>query len=149
QKMEALGQLTGGIAHDFNNLLTAISGNVELAEKHVQHPAALRLLRNARRSADRGGRLIQHLLAFARKQRLHARPTDLNRLILDVMELLKESFGTIRIEPHLHDRLWPALADAGQVEAALLNVAFNARDAMSASGHLVIRTQNCAASDPG
>jgi len=150
QKMEAIGKLTGGVAHDFNNLLTSVLGHIELAQRRVRDRTTRRLLENAERGARRGAQLIQHLLAFARKQRLQLEPIGLNGLILGMMELLEHTFGAaIRIETRLEDRLWPALADANQVEAAILNLAINARDAMPAGGQLTIQTANCGREGPG
>jgi PAS domain S-box-containing protein len=150
QKMETLGQLTGGIAHDFNNLLTTVLGNLELAERHEQAPDKLRLLRNATHAAERGATLIHHLLAFGRRQHLRPEPVDLNHLVAEAMEMLERALGpAIEIETALVHDLWPALADANQVEVALLNIAINARDAMPEGGRLIIRTANVAAADPG
>lgn len=143
QKMEAIGNLTGGIAHDFNNLLTSVLGNIELALRRVRDGPTVQLLRNAERAAQRGAVLIQRLLAFARKQRLQARAIDLNRLVLGMRELLDCTIGSvIKIETELEEGLWPALADANQVEAAVLNITINARDAMPAGGRILIRTAN-------
>jgi PAS domain S-box-containing protein len=150
QKMEAIGKLTGGIAHDFNNLLTAVLGNLDLAVPRVSDAAARRLLQRAQAAAERGAKLIAHLLAFARKQHLRAYATDLNRQILGMKDLLGSAIGpTIDIDIVLDDELWPALADANQVEAALLNIAINARDAMPNGGRLRIETANLGADTPG
>jgi len=149
QKMEALGKLTGGVAHDFNNFLTVISGNLELARARVQDAEALELLRKAARGAKRGADLIRHLLAFARKQHLEPQPIDLNRLILHAAELLGPILGSaVRVETRLAARLWQGLADANQVESAIVNIAINARDAMPAGGRLLIETANCPSGGP-
>jgi PAS domain S-box-containing protein len=143
QKMEAIGKLTGGVAHDFNNLLTSVLGNIELAARRVVDKSTLHLLQNAERAAQRGADLVQHLLAFARKQHLETGPVDLNRLVLGMRELLDHTIGSrIHTETVLDKGLWRALADANQVEAAILNIAINARDAMPKGGRIVVRTAN-------
>jgi PAS domain S-box-containing protein len=145
QKMEALGQLTGGIAHDFNNLLTAILGGLEMTRRRVSDERTLRLVDGAASAAQRGARLVGQLLAFARKQELELVPVPLNELVLGMRELVERSIGSlVRIEYELADALWPALADANQMQAALLNLAINARDAMPEGGTLTIRTRNLA-----
>ena len=148
QKMEAMGQLTGGIAHDFNNLLTAVSGSLELLEQSISNERGLRLLRTAQRGAARGAKLTESLLAFARKQRLHPILADLNSIVADISEILRRSLGaTVEIRQALVGDLWPVLIDVSQIETALLNVAINARDAMSGGGVLLIETANIRAGD--
>jgi signal transduction histidine kinase len=143
RKMEAVGQLTGGVAHDFNNLLAAILGSLDLAERRVADERVLRLLRNAMQAARRGAGLTAQLLAFARRQRLEARPTDLNRVLSGMGDLLHRTLGgRIGVSLHLAKGLWPAMADAGQLELAVLNLAINARDAMPEGGELSIETRN-------
>ncbi len=137
QRIEAVGQLTSGVAHDFNNLLTAIIGNLELLEAQLGHgdERAARLLAAAVAAAERGSRLTAQLLAFSRQQRMSPEPVDLNQIVLGTGALLQSTIGaTIRIETVLAAGLWPALADAGQIELVLLNLAINARDAMPANG---------------
>ena len=143
QRIEAIGQLTSGVAHDFNNLLTAILGNLELAQMRLgNHPAA-RSLETAARAAERGATLVSQLLAFARKQRLEPKPVDVNRLVDGLSDLLARTIGpTITIDRRLTAELWPALVDPSQIELVLLNLAINARDAMSAGGGLTIETRN-------
>jgi PAS domain S-box-containing protein len=142
QKMEAIGRLTGGVAHDFNNLLAVILGNTELLEERLQgDPEAGRLARTSIRAALRGAELTQRLLAFARRQPLKPEPTDLNQLVAGVAELLRRTLGAnIELQTRLADGLPRIEADPGQLENALLNLAFNARDAMPAGGHLTIAT---------
>ncbi|MBX4929205.1 PAS domain S-box-containing protein [Rhizobium binae] len=140
QKMEAIGQLTGGVAHDFNNLLMVVLGNLELLGKHVTgDPKATRLIDGALQGARRGAALTQRLLAFARRQDLQVKPVDLAELVSGMHDLLRRSVGSsVSIETVLAPALQPALADANQVELALLNLAVNARDAMPDGGALSI-----------
>ena len=94
QKLEAIGQLTGGIAHDFNNLLTIVIGNLTLAMGRIGgNPSTRPLLQSALQAAERGGALIQRLLAFARRQRLDPKPVDLSRLLAGIEELLGHTLG--------------------------------------------------------
>jgi signal transduction histidine kinase/CheY-like chemotaxis protein len=140
QKLESIGQLTGGVAHDFNNLLTAVLGNLELLRKRLPHdPATERLLDGATQGAQRGAALTQRLLAFARRQALQPRPTDLAELVRGMADLLRRSLGpTTEIAFDLPAGLPPASADHNQIELALLNLAVNARDAMPDGGTLTI-----------
>jgi len=148
QKMEAVGQLTGGIAHDFNNLLTVINGNIDLARTRLERaggvdPRVMRPLESALQGAERAAALTQRLLAFSRRQPLQPRPLDLNRLVLGMSELLRRSLGeTIELEVSTSPALWKVEADPNQLEAAILNLAVNARDAMRAGGRLRIETSN-------
>ena len=149
QKMEAMGQLTGGVAHDFNNLLTAVSGSLALLAPRISDERSLNLLHVAQRGAARGAKLIEALLAFARKQRLDPVPADLNAIVAEMSEMLGRSIGaSIEIQHVLAAELWPVLLDVSQIETALLNIALNARDAMPEGGVLVIETANVPAGDP-
>ncbi|NYZ12661.1 PAS domain-containing protein [Azospirillum sp. RWY-5-1] len=140
QKLEILGQLTGGVAHDFNNLLTAIIGSVEIAKRNPQdHEKAARFLDNAITASERGARLVQQLLAFARRQHLQAAPTDVGDLLTGMEDLLERSVGPqVSIERIVPADLPPALADPTQLELGILNLAINARDAMPEGGRLTI-----------
>ncbi len=145
QKLQAVGQLAGGIAHDFNNLLTAIVGALDLLRNRM--PAGqdkmLRLVDNALQAAERGGKLTAQLLAFSRRQRLLPTPTDLNAAIGALSNLLGSTLGrAIKIQTDLQSGLWPAMVDPGQLEAAVINLAINARDAMPQGGTLTISTRN-------
>jgi signal transduction histidine kinase len=143
QKMEAIGQLTSGIAHDFNNLLTGVLGHVELAMARSPDEAVQRSLRSATRAAERGAKLTQQLLAFARRQHLQARPVDLNGLVRGMEDMLMRAIGPlVQIELALATEPWPALVDASQLEVAILNLAINARDAMPEGGRLTVETAN-------
>jgi PAS domain S-box-containing protein len=143
QKIEALGQLTGGIAHDFNNLLTAILGGLEVSRRRITDPRTLHMLDSATQAAERGARLVAQLLAFARKQTLETETVSLDKLLQEMRELLERSLGgAIHVEVSLEPDLWPVVADATQLQVALLNLAINARDAMPNGGSLTIRARN-------
>jgi PAS domain S-box-containing protein len=143
QKMEALGQLTGGIAHDFNNLLTAILGGLEVTRRRIDDPRTVRLIDSSINAAQRGAKLIAQLLAFARKQNLQVAYLPLNLLVRDMHELLERSAGpSVRLVYDLAEDVWPVMADANQVQTALLNLAINARDAMPGGGVLRIGSFN-------
>jgi signal transduction histidine kinase/FixJ family two-component response regulator len=144
QRLQAMGQLTGGIAHDFNNLLMVIVGNLELAKPKLgEGSPILRRIEQAIWGAKRGATLTQQLLAFARKQPLAPAPINLSAMLPDMAELLRRTLGA-HIEVRVVDAagLWPALADAVQVESAMLNLALNARDAMPEGGRLTIELAN-------
>ncbi len=141
QKMEAIGQLTGGLAHDFNNLLTVITGNLEMLEERLASPDHLSLLTEAQEAADLGAKLAGRLLAFGRRQPLNPKPINLSELAAGMADLLNRSLGElVRLETRLAPDLRTTMADPGQVENALLNLAINARDAMPEGGRLLIET---------
>ena len=146
QKMEAVGQLTGGIAHDFNNLLTGISGSLELLATRISQGRLNELNRYvtaAQGAAKRAAALTHRLLAFARRQTLDPKPTNVNRLVLDMEELIRRTMGpAIEIEVVGAAGLWTTLIDPNQLENALLNLCINARDAMPDGGRLTIETAN-------
>jgi PAS domain S-box-containing protein len=146
QKMEAVGQLTGGIAHDFNNLLTGISGSLKMLETRVAQgrlEAIPRYIDAAQGASKRAAALTQRLLAFSRRQTLDPKPTNLNRLIGDMEELVRRTSGpTIEVEVVGAAGLWPVLIDQNQLENALLNLCINARDAMPDGGRLTVETAN-------
>ena len=140
QKLEAVGQLTGGVAHDFNNLLMAIQGSLELAKKRASKDAKLlRLVDNALAGTRRGAVLTQRLLAFARKQDLHVEAVDLLTLVRSMQPFVERSIGpTIRVSVRIPSNLPPVRTDPSQLEAALLNLVVNARDAMPAGGAIIV-----------
>jgi len=140
QKMDTIGRLTGGVAHDFNNLLMAVLGSLSLLEKKLpDDPQIRRLLQNAIQGADRGKSLTQRLLAFSRRQELKPQAVDFAQLVYGMQELLKRAVGHgIAFSCEFPPDLPPALVDANQLELALLNVALNARDAMSDGGSVRI-----------
>lgn len=140
RKMEMIGQLTGGVAHDFNNLLMAVMGNLELLRKQATNEKVARLIDGALRGAQRGASLTQRLLAFARQQDLRIEPTHLSDLIRGMTDLLERSVGAgVELKFALHEQLPLTLADANQIELALLNLVVNARDAMPGGGTISIR----------
>ena len=141
QKMEAVGQLTGGVAHDFNNLLGIIQGNIELlVEKTEGENSRMQAIL---RASARGAELTQRLLAFSRRQSLRPQTIDLAALVQNMTGLLRRTLGaTIEIETPVEPGLWNAMADPGQVENAILNLAINARDAMQSGGKLTIACFN-------
>ncbi|AMD01331.1 hybrid sensor histidine kinase/response regulator [Halomonas chromatireducens] len=144
QRMEAIGHLTGGMAHDFNNLLTVMMGNADLLGEALAEDTQLApLVQAVAESAQRGADLTQRLLAFARRQALAPQPTDINRLIRGLTELLRRTLGEqIELRFHPGQGLWAANIDPSQLESALLNLSINARDAMPHGGHLTLETQN-------
>ena len=146
QKMEAVGQLTGGLAHDFNNLLAGISGSLELiriraAQGRIEDVE--RYLVAAEGAARRAAALTQRLLAFSRRQTLDPKPTDINKLVFGIEELVRRTVGPdIAVEVVGAGGLWPTLIDAPQLDNAILNLCINARDAMPEGGKLTIETAN-------
>jgi PAS domain S-box-containing protein len=144
QKMEALGQLTGGLAHDFNNLLTAILGASDLALRNLSdRPKLKRMLDGIRNSAQRGAGLTKQLLAFARAQPLDIHEIELADVLAETRTLLRPSLrSSIQLVVETSDQLWNVDADAGALQLALLNLAFNARDAMPNGGMLKVSATN-------
>jgi PAS domain S-box-containing protein len=144
QKMESIGQLAGGIAHDFNNLLTGIGGFAELALSDLppDSPTAEDLM-EIKRSTKRAAELTHQLLAFARRQHLEMHPLNLNLLVANLETLLRRLLGEhIRLVTRLQPELWHVVADPGQIEQVVVNLAVNARDAMPDGGVLTIETTN-------
>ncbi|KGF79220.1 histidine kinase [Massilia sp. JS1662] len=137
QKMEAVGRLTGGIAHDFNNLLNVVQGSMDLILLMSKDEVAKQRAEIARRACQRGGKLTSQLLAFARNQNLNLRPIDVASLFGGVRELLATSLGPgVRLHFAVDVACARVMADANQLEMALLNLAINARDAMDGGGDL-------------
>jgi PAS domain S-box-containing protein len=136
QKMQALGELTGGIAHDFNNLMTVIRGSAELLQKEDLAPEKRhRYVRAITETADRATALTAKLLAFGRRQALKPEVLDLGSRLDAFGEVLTRTLGDlIEVKLDLSPNLWPIEADAAELETALLNAAFNARDAMPQIG---------------
>ncbi len=142
-KMEAVGRLTAGIAHDFNNLLTVVLGNLELAQRRGTRETLPKMLENAMSGARRAALLTERLLAFARKKPLEPKVLDINAMVSGMSELLRRTLGeTITVKTTLADGLWTVEVDPTELEAAMLNLAVNARDAMPSGGDLMIETAN-------
>lgn len=150
QKMQALGQLTGGIAHDFNNMLTVIQGSADLLRRPgLSEEKRLRFAGAIVDTAARAALLTGQLLAFARRQPLRPEVLDINQRIRGMVNILEPSLGIdIKLVTDLQDGLWPVEVDPGQLEATLLNIVMNSRDAMPEGGTITIRTRN-ASSDAG
>ncbi len=146
QKMEAIGQLTGGIAHDFNNLLTGITGSLELLKVRLAQGRLTdfdRYIMAAQGAAKRAAALTHRLLAFSRRQTLAPKPTDVNRLVTGMEEMIRRTAGPeIAVEVVVAGGLWTTLIDPNQLENALLNLCINAHDAMPGGGRLTIETGN-------
>lgn len=140
QKMEAVGQLTGGVAHDFNNLLAAIIGSLELVRKRVQaDPRVTPLINNALQAAERGAALTERMLTFARKRELKMDVVELQSLVEGIHDFLRRTIGgQIDIVAHFPSTLPPVKSDRYQLEAAILNLTVNARDAMPQGGVVTI-----------
>jgi CheY-like chemotaxis protein len=145
--MEALGALTGGIAHDFNNLLTVVMGNLDLLRR-AKEERKPRLIDNALQAVEQGRKLTQQLLAFGRRQPVKPEVISLKALIVGMDDMLAQSLrGDIRLEFDLADDLWPVEVDPAQLQAALINVAANARDAMPKGGTLTLKAENTVLQD--
>jgi PAS domain S-box-containing protein len=143
QKMESIGQLTGGIAHDFNNLLSVLSSGLEVLALQRGETGDSRTIESMRRAVDRGARLTQQLLAFARQQPLQAETRNVNRIITGFESVLRRAGATgIEFEIDLDRKTHSAVIDSARLESALLNLVVNARDAMPDGGRIVIATRN-------
>ncbi len=142
QKMEAIGQLAGGIAHDFNNILTAVTGYGSLMKAKMNEDDPLRnYLDQMLDSAKRAANLTRGLLAFSRKQSISFRPENLNRVIGNVEKFLQRIIGEdIELKVSLAEKDLVVMADSGQIEQILVNLATNAKDAMPDGGQLLIST---------
>ena len=146
QKMEAVGQLAGGIAHDFNNILTAMMGYGHLLKMKLKEEDPLRsYAEHILFLSDRAGNLTHSLLAFSRKQIMNPRPVDLNEIVRRIDHLLSRIIGEdIRLQTMLSEKALIVMADPGQIEQVLMNLATNAKDAMPAGGLLTIQTETVA-----
>ncbi len=149
QKMEAVGQLTGGVAHDFNNLLTIIIGNLEIADRTLgswndgARDRLARVIASASGGAQRAATLTHRLLAFARRQPLDPKTTNVNQLLRGMSDFFRRTLGeNIDLEIVGGAGIWLVEVDPGQMEAAILNLVVNAKDAMADEGKLTIETSN-------
>ncbi|MBB6511184.1 PAS domain S-box-containing protein [Rhizobium soli] len=144
QKMEAVGQLTGGIAHDFNNMLTGIIGGINVAKRRIANGRlddVNRFMDASLDAANRAAALVARLLAFSRRQTLDAKPIDVNEHLAGTRDLLRRTLPeNVAIEIETDPKAGWIIADANQLESALLNLAINARDAMPDGGRLTIST---------
>ena len=146
QKLEAIGRLTGGIAHDFNNLLAVVQGNAELLTDEVgdsnRHVEAIL------RASGRAAELTQHMLAYSRQQPLRPEPFDPAQIVNSITRQLASDLGSdIELATALDDDLWQVMADAGQVQEAMVNLALNALEAMPDGGRLTISCRNAQLSE--
>ena len=148
QKLEAVGQLSGGIAHDFNNLLMIVIGNLETAQRYAKslrtpNPHLERSIANAVRGAQRAATLTSRLLAFSRRQPLDPKPLEVNRFLTGTADFLQRSLGEIiEVQVVGSAGVWQIEADPNHLEAALVNLAINARDAMPGGGKVTIEATN-------
>jgi signal transduction histidine kinase/ActR/RegA family two-component response regulator len=143
QKLEAVGHLTGGVAHDFNNLLTVILGSAEQITEMTTDPKLRHMAETTMAAAERGAELTGRLLAFARRKPLDPKPTDLNQLIKEMRKLIRQTLPeSIDLEFVFAPDLGIAEIDAGELDAALLNLVVNAHDAMEENDKLMIETAN-------
>lgn len=143
-KMEAIGNLTGGMAHDFNNYLGVILGNMGLLrERGDWDPVVEELIEGVIAGARKGAEVTRSLLAFARKQPLMPKPTDVNSRLATMVKLMARTLGgDIEVDVSLAPDLWSTTVDGSQLDSCVLNLASNARDAMPGGGRLLIRTRN-------
>ena len=144
QRMEAVSEVIGGAAHDFNNLLTVVIANLELLDGRLRdQPTLRRYIERAMEGAERGAVLTRHLLAFARRQPLRPARLDIAARIAGFADLLRSTLGpAVTLAVQSESGLWPVVADPSQLDAALLNIALNARDAMPDGGELTIAARN-------
>ena len=152
QRLEAVGQLTSGVAHDFNNLLTVVLGNLRFVDKGLTDVADARLkqrLSHIRLAAERGAKLTSQLLAFSRRQRLEAKPVNLNDALANMRDLLQSALGgSVAISTIFGPGLWYALIDPTQIELIVLNLVINARDAIAVGGSITLETANATVGSP-
>jgi signal transduction histidine kinase len=146
QRLESLGQLAGGVAHDFNNLLAVILGYAAFIERRAEEGSRdARDVTEIRKAGERATRLTRQLLSFARREVVRPRVLDLTGVVLEMEELLRRTLGEhVVLRTSLAADLWPIMADYGQLEQILVNLAVNARDAMPDGGTLTLDTENIA-----
>lgn len=144
EKMDSIGRLAGGVAHDFNNMLFTISGYAQLTQDALPADSPLRdYLKEVLNASKRGAQLTRRLLTFSRKQAIEPRPLDLNVVVRGMEKMIGQLVGEdILVQTDLAEGLEVVVADAGQIEQAILNLVINARDAMSLGGVLTIATRN-------
>lgn len=143
QKMDAIGRLAGGVAHDFNNLLLAITGYADFLIASLTDPTQKRYAEQIQSAGERAAALTHQLLAFSRRQVLQPRVVNLNECVLEIETMLQRLIGEgVQVDLELEPALRPVEADPSQIGQVLLNLAVNARDAMSGHGTLTISTRN-------
>jgi nitrogen-specific signal transduction histidine kinase/CheY-like chemotaxis protein len=144
QKLDAIGKLTGGVAHDFNNLLASVISGLNLIRKRTtMGPDAERILEMTEHAARQGAELIARMLTFSRRQNLSPAALSLHEVSTTLNSLLTPLLGgLVTLNWQLDEGVWPAFADAGQLEMAIMNLAINSRDAMPAGGAITIRASN-------
>ncbi|MFP5391931.1 MAG: response regulator [Gammaproteobacteria bacterium] len=149
QKLDAVGKLTGGVAHDFNNVLQVVRGSLELLREEQSHAwQVVRRVDSAMGAVQRGAKLAAQLLAFARKQPLQPKPTNLGRVLRSMDDMLRRALGdAVDIDIVISGGLWNTLVDPHQLEQVILNLAINARDAMDGNGQLTIEAGNAQLDD--
>lgn len=158
QRLESLGQLAGGVAHDFNNLLAVISNYAAFVREQIDGELALSGdtrwtvarsdIGRIEQAADGAARLTRQLLTFARRDVVHPRPLDINAVVTETVGLLERTLGEdVQLDVRLSEPLAPVLADPGQLQQVLVNVAINARHAMPSGGTLTIATANALLDD--
>jgi signal transduction histidine kinase len=141
-KLEALGQLAGGIAHDFNNVLTVLSGQLEIIRNRTDQKNIIAMVDRGLESASHGEMLVKHLMAFARREPLRPQIIDSQGKLREIVEMLTVAIPMISVNSQIADDLWPVLVDPSLLEAAILNLGFNARDAMPGGGILTVAARN-------
>jgi signal transduction histidine kinase len=151
QRLEAVGLLTAGIAHDFNNLMTVVFGNIERLEGTIDEADSKRqkFLLAAKDGCARASALTMRLLGFARREPSNPRPIDVNEVVADTFQMARQSGDRVATEFRLDKQLWLASVDPDELATALLNLAFNARDAMPEGGKLTVETTNFALDELG
>lgn len=151
QRMESIGRLTGGVAHDFNNLLGVIMANAELLQTGLEAHEIWDLSEMVDliiQASERGAALTQNMLAFARRQPLDPKTTDLAALLSELLPILRSSAGELnQLSLYAPNELWPVNIDIAQMENSLINLALNARDAMPGGGSIAIHLDNCTVSE--
>jgi PAS domain S-box-containing protein len=150
ERLDAIGKLTGGLAHDFNNLLAAVLSGIGLLERRAKLDAdGAKIVEMTRRSAQQGADLVNRMLAFSRRQRLHPGAVSLATLAESINGLVAPVLGgLIRFEWQVTPDAWSPHADAGQLELALMNLIFNARDALPSGGTIIIASENRTVTEP-
>jgi signal transduction histidine kinase/response regulator RpfG family c-di-GMP phosphodiesterase len=144
QRLDAVGKLTGGIAHDFNNLLAAVLGGLGLLERRVKFDEdSGQVVQMMRHAAQQGNELVKRMLAFSSRQRLKPSAVHLSNTAETIRSLVAPVLsGPIQFNWEVDDQVWPTYVDAGQLELAMMNLIFNARDAMPSGGIISVRAAN-------